>query len=241
MFAGLANFRQWWYVPGMETGNAVVVKKAYEIAYAAFRLSQNLPQQNSFQNELESQALGLLSASLAAGKEQIQGRITALSYLLRFGADVGFISRNNAELMLAELGNLNSATAELGKAKTLPDIELGKIFTPIESGKPAKGNPAKQNKANGEQSDNAAAKDREKVILEKVGQLGNCRLKDILAALPGLSERTLRYDLQSLVSGGILERIGAGGPGTFYRLKNQAESQVLAVSEPVSSAQNGTA
>lgn len=44
------------------------------------------------------------------------------------------------------------------------------------------------------------------------------RLKDILAEFTDVSERTIRYDLQKLCERGVIERVGNGGPATFYRI-----------------------
>jgi len=67
-------------------------------------------------------------------------------------------------------------------------------------------------------------KDRQSVILDKIRQSGNCRTRDLQAVFPGLSERTLRYDLQRLVEEGKIERGGGGGPASWYRLKDGMES-----------------
>jgi hypothetical protein len=61
---------------------------------------------------------------------------------------------------------------------------------------------------------------RQSAILEKIkamnvrdarGEIIGCRMKDLLAAFPGVSERTLRNDLQRLVNQEKIGRIGAGG------------------------------
>jgi len=58
---------------------------------------------------------------------------------------------------------------------------------------------------------------RQGAILEKIRQSGNCRIKDFQDLLPECSERTLRYDLQSLTEQNLIEKIGTGGPAVFYR------------------------
>ena len=60
---------------------------------------------------------------------------------------------------------------------------------------------------------------RQSAILERIRQSGNCRLADIQAILPGASERTLRYDLESLIQKNLIERMGAGGRSVYYRAK----------------------
>lgn len=60
---------------------------------------------------------------------------------------------------------------------------------------------------------------RQSAILEKIksGNGSGARLKDLLAVFPDVSERTIRYDLQKLCDGGVIERLGNGGPATYYR------------------------
>ena len=62
---------------------------------------------------------------------------------------------------------------------------------------------------------------RQSAIVKRIKQ-GNgngCRLKDLLAEFPDVSERTLRYDLQRLCEQGVIERLGNGGPASFYQFK----------------------
>jgi hypothetical protein len=59
---------------------------------------------------------------------------------------------------------------------------------------------------------------RQSAILGKIRQSGNCRMKDLQDVLPGCSERTIRYDLQSLLEQKLIERIGNGGPSVFYQM-----------------------
>ena len=60
---------------------------------------------------------------------------------------------------------------------------------------------------------------RQSAILEKIkGSKEGCQLKDLIILLPGVSERTLRYDLQKLVSQGLVNKVGSSGPGTRYTI-----------------------
>ncbi len=69
--------------------------------------------------------------------------------------------------------------------------------------------------------DNSSDSDkRQTAILSKIQELGNCRLKDLIEYLPNVSERTIRYDLQKLTDSGVIERVGGGGPFSFYRSKS---------------------
>lgn len=60
---------------------------------------------------------------------------------------------------------------------------------------------------------------RQAAIAEKIKELGNCRLKDLMEYMPDVSERTIRYDLQKLIESKVIERVGGGGPFSFYRAR----------------------
>lgn len=65
----------------------------------------------------------------------------------------------------------------------------------------------------------SSAADRQQRIIAEIRQNPTARMRDLLAALPGVSERTIRYDIERLVASGIIEREGIGGPATWYRLR----------------------
>ena len=57
---------------------------------------------------------------------------------------------------------------------------------------------------------------RQNLIADKIRQIGKVTVKEVTVQFPGVSERTLRYDLQKLCDQGVLERVGNSGPGTSY-------------------------
>ncbi|MEK7612039.1 MAG: DeoR family transcriptional regulator [Patescibacteria group bacterium] len=61
---------------------------------------------------------------------------------------------------------------------------------------------------------------RQSAMRDKIRQIGEAELKDLIAAFPNVSERTIRYDVQRLCADGLVERIGPGGPGSFYRVRS---------------------
>ncbi len=71
------------------------------------------------------------------------------------------------------------------------------------------------------------AEERQELISQKIRQLEKAAMKDVVAAFPDVSERTLRYDLQKLCDKQIIERIGSGGPASFYQIKRQFIAQEL--------------
>jgi|GEM_PF-3640267 len=65
----------------------------------------------------------------------------------------------------------------------------------------------------------STAGERRRLIVETIRQNPNARMRDLLAALGSVSERTIRYDLERLVSSGKIDREGVGGPATWYRVR----------------------
>ncbi len=59
---------------------------------------------------------------------------------------------------------------------------------------------------------------RQSGILKHIRQSGNCRMKDLQDLFPRCSERTLRYDLESLIGRHLIERVGAGSATTYRPL-----------------------
>jgi hypothetical protein len=62
-------------------------------------------------------------------------------------------------------------------------------------------------------------KNRQARIVELIRQIAQCKMKDLQENLPGVSERTIRYDIQTLIEQGTIERIGSSGPATFYQVR----------------------
>lgn len=64
-----------------------------------------------------------------------------------------------------------------------------------------------------------SSQDRRKMILAVVKGKQLCHMKDIQAVMPEISDRTLRYDIRNLMEADLLERVGTGGPHSFFRYK----------------------
>ena len=218
-----------------------LAKKSYEIAYALFRLATTV-KRPSFADNLEGKGLALLAATIAEDYAGTRIVSRGTEYLLQFGADVGVINQANTQTITGELKAFDSAIAELEKsAKTATAVDLNNIF----SGLPIPARIGEDNRktisqeaanlrssfiengdngidvstnGNGNHSPVKAAI-RQTAILERIRQNGNCRLRDIEDVLQEASERTIRYDLQNLVEKGLIERMGNGGPATFYKVK----------------------
>jgi hypothetical protein len=202
------------------------VKKAYEISYALFRMSARLFQA-AFKEQLERQALILLEAA-TNGDHVALGRVAEIiEYLVKFGGDIGLLHLANVETLIAELGVLCTLAPRGVSAASPEKVFLEDIFQSQEDQKPlfskteAKPRPIIRQSAIRQEGDQESGNpaNRQSAILDRIRQSGNCRLKDLQELLPGCSERTIRYDLQSLVEQNLVERVGAGGPSVFYKVR----------------------
>ena len=88
---------------------------------------------------------------------------------------------------------------------------------------------------------------RQSAILERIRQNNNladgkagCRLREFQELFPESSERTLRYDIESLIEQGLIERVGNSGPATYYRAKTELAAKSLS-NGPALSLPNGPA
>jgi hypothetical protein len=242
------------YTPGMsESGkNEAIFKKSYEISYALWRIAANVREQ-SFADTLRSKAGALIGFSADGDLAAIGKLLPTMELLIKFGVDVGAVGIGNGEKIFYEIGNLKAAIkettiaeGEIGKksgkenevylddiftgsvaekniavdleTETGPEIEPIKLETFLEdNGVSAQReyDPATSQKA----------EMRQAAILERIRQIGNCRLADIQIILPETSERTIRYDLEALVQKGLVERLGTGGRSVYYRVVGQAAGQ----------------
>jgi Fic family protein len=219
-----------------------ISKKCYEVAYALFRISSRM-ESGSLADAIERRGIAILEAAEGCNFPIAESALGASERFLRFGSDVGLINQANAEMIVAEIRNLNSAIAGLTDQVGPAYIDLDGVFSK-ETRKEVEGAPInshnedlEQNKLMITESKDAVYENndqiitsghglvnsamRQSAILERIRQNGSCRLKELQELLPEASERTLRYDVQNLMERGLLERIGSGGPATHYKAKEQ--------------------
>lgn len=203
--------------------------KSYELGYAMFRVAGTLPDRSS-KAHLEDKALDIILAALEGKVQASRRTLFAVEYLIRFLSDVGMVHPNTSKTLLKEVAELNAATGESGNPAiaAIPAEELFPNRQPksVESKKEIV-REVHVKPAIKEDSSEVYSQIRQSKILDKIRQSGNCRLRDIQEVLPDTSERTLRYDMQRLVINGLIERIGNGGPSTFYKIRPSLKDEVL--------------
>ncbi len=211
----------------MEIGKiGIIGKKAYEIAYALWRIAAN-SSEPVLADALRSKALTLVIFSADGKYAGIAAATDGLEMIIKFAADVNCLSISNAAILSREIGNLKSAIAETDSFAGIQEdgVDIADIFLNTEIDQQEIG-------TQGNGSLGMKAEYRQSAILERIRQTGNCRLSDIQAILPDLSERTLRYDLESLVTQGLIERMGTGGRSVYYRLA-QSPTESVEPTSPV--------
>lgn len=211
-----------------------VLKKAYEISYAVFRVGSRISNV-ALKEHLERQALALLDAAAVENYAWVTTVARAIEYLVKFGSDVGLLHESNTESIIAQLQAMDASIAGSEKPASPEPVPLEDIFAGHDALFPENIIPAtgrrdlaevavESSEIIHEAGERTSIKsgNRQSAIIARIRQSGNCRIKDLQEVLPDCSERTIRYDLQSLVEQNIIERVGVGGPAVFYRLRQNA-------------------
>jgi hypothetical protein len=209
-----------------ETGKErFILTKAYEVAYALFRLAAQMPEKD-FAESLRASGTAMLSAAAAEDYAAAARSLRVTECLVKFGGDVGMIGTPNVDVMTREIFALDAAIAERKTVAKTDEVNVAEIFSKPEDAPRSAGEPRADEPTTEpapmrmEQMPRPPSNDsaiRQSAILARIRQSGNCRLKDIQDVLPNISERTIRYDLQTLVEQNLVERIGNAGPLVFYR------------------------
>ena len=212
-------------------------KKAYEICYAVFRLGDGI-QNTDLRTRLENAGLDLLGASSINDNSSLSSSLSHLEVLILFSQGIGKIGYIQSQVLLREIGNFNSAIKKNNSAISELNLEeffqdsisqnaesKSKLAIPMAiDNKASVSIETNQDEATAGEKDKENSAMRQSAVMDIMRQVKNCRIKDLIAAFPGVSERTLRYDLQKFCEEGTIERVGTGGPGTYYQLKSSVTS-----------------
>ncbi len=198
-----------------------VNQKAQEISYALIRLAAYI-RRAELKQRIEKLAFQFLEEVAGTAFDAALKTSAILESLISIGKAIYEVEPANATVIIGELNSLNAAMRQIAGLEEVPNLETmfskpvavpstNREFTDIV------GNITNANNSN----NGIGASIRQSAIIEKIRQSSNkqAQLRDILAAFPEVSERTMRYDLQKLCAQGLVERIGNGGPGSYYLLK----------------------
>lgn len=187
-----------------------ILNLAHDISAAVFRVAR-VVKNTKLKTALEDAAVDLVSSPA-------DGTVDKLLMLVKLAASAKEIKTLNAEVLERELNLLSDMIQEtISKAISEASIgneeepDLAESFAELSATpKPILSSLNKEYKSNG----NIAI--RQSAILAYIRELPNgCRMRDLLAKFPDVSERTLRNDLQDLNAGGLVERLGKGAFSSF--------------------------
>ncbi len=102
-------------------------KKAYEIAYALFRISAKIAE-SGVKDRLESQAMDLLISANAEEYGNAAKTIAAIDALVKFSVDLNMISIANGDVLLREIAVMNDAIIEC--IDQSDEVDASKFFSP---------------------------------------------------------------------------------------------------------------
>ena len=198
-------------------------QKSQEISLALIKISIYV-RRKELRQRLERLAFQLVEDSASRNFEELLIAADALDGLVKFGKLIYEIEPINATLLLQNLNEFNVEIRQrvgLGSSK-MEESESARAIYQAENGNSHSDNGNGNGNGNG-----ISGTIRQSAMIEKIRQSGNAAMKDLIASFPEVSERTLRYDLQKLCMQGVVERIGNGGPSSYYIVSNKAVNHSL--------------
>ena len=188
----------------------ILRKQAHDIGFATFRVA-SLIRHKELRKEIESAAISLV-------REPNTENIDSLVGLIRLSISVREVGEVNGDTLKRELGVLRDAISS--EFAGLPDevkaVDLGGIFKRQDIERSPKKKKASPSVVGASSS---YPQERRSAVYQFIRQLPDgCRMRDLTVQFPNVSERTLRGDVQKLVDGGSIERVGSkSGPFSYLR------------------------
>jgi hypothetical protein len=192
----------------------------------------------AYRRKLENLSFQLIEDIATDNHEHTLETLRIVEELVRFGADIYEVEPINAKMVIEgveELKNLVGRESGIAKPILLEDL-MRRNNEPITANFQDKievaKNTAKVKQENQEEKKTSKkAETRHNEIIEQLRNYGKneIQLKEIIAAFPNYSERTLRYDLKNLCEKGVIEKIGPGGPGTYYKMPEKVTATTATV------------
>lgn len=207
-----------------------VNQKAKEISLALVKISVYI-RRKELRSKIEDLSLVLLARVAAKDWEAALTTIDVLNMMVDFGKTIYQIEPINAKILLQELNILNSAIRQIAglNEENGEKVDISGLFSKVPAVFDNQIVEQDNHDTNGVNSNGNGINStiRQSAILEKIRQSGKVSIKDLIAEFPEVSERTLRYDLQKLCNQAMIERIGSGGPATYYILRNKTSDNSL--------------
>jgi len=194
---------------------------AHQISFAVFRVVR-LVRNKKLRTELEGSAVDLV-------RDLSEEPLGELDRLVSLARSVGEMNEINASVLHREINNLyvlmsaqDAKTAVKEEVVYLADIfsDSGDSADSDENNHSANAEIDKKVdiKTPNKKKKNSNAEERQAEILEYIRKFpSDCRMKHLSAEFSEVSERTLRNDIQVLIEGGLMNRLGGkSGPSSYF-------------------------
>lgn len=191
-------------------------QKAHDIAFAVFRVA-TLIRNHKLRRELEDAAIEFLNKF---DNEVLHlGLPTVFDKLERFillSKSIKEMKDVNADVLSREINRLRNSLQD-NPAKTSgnrDEINLENDFSGSADDAIMSQLPLAVQTSDSEPKGELTS--RQERILGNIRNTQFCRLRDLMAALPDVSERTIRNDIQVLIGRSLIKRVGNGGPSSYF-------------------------
>ena len=212
--------------------HSFVVKKSERLASALYVITGFMAPEEPVRSRLRVCALELITRSsnphdlAESGRELFEYRCGEIATILKTAQFAGLISETNATLLSEEYAELAQfVRTESGRIAERGDV-LGKAHMsipkePLHSKGHINRSPLENNqdtKRTVRYAQENTSENRIKTILSLFDTKKDISIKDTVDIVPGVSEKTLQRDLLSLVSSGVLEKVGSRRWTTYRRV-----------------------
>lgn len=200
-----------------------IAEHAHDISFAVFRVAR-LMKHRELRSEVEN-------ASIVFVRDLTEDAASALERLIRLSESVGEMNKINADVLHSEIRKFNSAIRQFHSAIAELSIQAdisdlfgngdGNSTRELMISDDAIADKMRAKRVREVQS--MSPETRQSSVLEFIRQFPDgCRMKDISGEFEGVSERTIRADIQKLVDDGFVERDGGkSGPFSYLRPTEQ--------------------
>lgn len=204
------------------------LEKGQELVFALLRLCGYI-RRTSLRKHIEENCYNLIDNLSKQNPEAAILSIQAIKNFALLGKNLYEIEQKNFLIIENELSMLDSAIRqESGNAESFDIRQMISVKLPIKKSEEKKqvvdsGEILVEESEIGNEFVTTEAdysmNERQDKIMSLIVSQRKMQLRDFISAFPGVSERTLRYDLKRLFDQGRLVRQGSGGPGSYYVVK----------------------
>lgn len=205
-----------------------IFRKAQELSFALLRVAAHV-RRFELRQTLERLSYHLLENISYQNQEMTIRTIDALRNFVQLGKNIYEIETLNAKILDRELEHLGNQIRKISGLGGIHDLET--LFTKevtVKNQESGIRNKEEEKEYGNEETGNEETEvildtetgTRKQRIIDIISSSTDKRLslKEIVAAFPEVSSRTIRNDLKRLFEEGKVMRQGPGGPASYYEL-----------------------